>query len=73
MDIEREIPKIKEKLTNMCLAFNSLTKESNSDKRNSKDSKRFREQRDFDRIQLNAIRNNALALFDDCNKILLAN
>lgn len=71
MNINDNITVLKDKITNLCIAFNNLSNETNKQKRASKDTKVYKEQKAYDLIQLNAIRNNALKIFDECNKILI--
>lgn len=71
MNINDNIQTLKDKITNLCIAFNNLSSETNKAKRVSKDTKVYKQQKQYDVIQLNAIRNNALSIFDECNKILI--
>lgn len=70
MSINDEILVLKQKITNLCIAFNTLSKEQSKDRRLSKNMKIYKEQKNNDRMQINSIRNNALSIFDECNKIL---
>lgn len=71
MDTNKEIELLKEKITNICLSFNNLIREDNKTRRNSKDPKVYKEQKQYDSIQFNSIRNNALEIFDECNKFFM--
>ena len=71
MKINEDIQFLKDKISNLCIAFNNLSKKENQIKRESKDIKVFKEQKQYDSIQINAIRNTALQIFDECNKLLL--
>lgn len=72
-NISQDIEKIKDDLTNMYIAFNHIGTADAQMDRESENILDVKKQFKEDKIFANALRNNALEIFDICNKILMIN
>lgn len=60
-----DILKLKNTLTNIVVLYNQLSKEDNQEIENNK------EKNNYKRLLLLNLRNDALFIFDNCNKLLI--
>jgi len=70
--IDREIAELKDKITAICILFKNLNAKEYRDNRDSLDEKVRKAQDNVDYKHLNSLRNNALAVFDKCNEMMMA-
>jgi hypothetical protein len=70
-NIDDELITIKDNLTNMFIAFNNIRNSENINNRNSENIEEVRQQLINDKVMFNSLRNNALSIFDICNKLLM--
>ena len=70
-NIDDDLITIKDNLTNMFIAFNNIRNSENISNRNSENIEEVRQQLINDKVMFNSLRNNALSIFDICNKLLM--
>jgi len=70
-NISSELESLKTNLTNMYIAFNNLVGQEATTHRNSDNINDVKNQFMSDKIFINSLRNNALQIFDDCNRLLM--
>jgi len=70
-NIDDDLITIKDNLTNMFIAFNNIRNSENTSNRNSENIEDVKQQLINDKVMFNSLRNNALNIFDTCNKLLM--
>lgn len=70
-NIKNDLEEIKNNLTNMYIAFNNLNSENAVNNRDSDLQEDILKQISADKVFLNALRNNALNIFDKCNRLMM--
>lgn len=70
-NISSELETIKNDLTNMYIAFNNLNNKDAINNRNSDNIMDVKNQFMNDKLFFNSLRNNALHIFDECNRLLM--
>ena len=70
-NIDDDLITIKDNLTNMFIAFNNIRNSENTSNRNSENIEDVKQQLINDKVMFNSLRNNALNIFDICNKLLM--
>ena len=70
-NISSELESLKTNLTNMYIAFNNLVGQEAITHRNSDNINEVKNQFMSDKIFINSLRNNALQIFDNCNRLLM--
>ena len=70
-NISSELEAFKNDLTNMFISFNNLNNSDAINKRNSDNIVEVKNQFNMDKVLINSLRNNALHIFDECNKLLM--
>lgn len=68
---DEQLNKIKNDITKLIIAITNINSEENSLRRLSEDLSVVRKQKDIDYNNIFLIRNNALEIFDECNKMLI--
>lgn len=72
-DISTQLESMKNDLTNMYVAFNNLNSDNAKANRSSDNLVMVKGQFNADKIFINSLRNNALEIFDLCNRLLMIN
>jgi len=70
-NISSELESFKNDLTNMYITFNNLNNKDAEKNRNSNNINEVKNQFAMDKVLINSLRNNALRIFDECNKLLM--
>lgn len=70
-NISSELESFKNDLTNMYITFNNLNNKDAERNRNSNNINEVKNQFAMDKVLINSLRNNALRIFDECNKLLM--
>lgn len=70
-NISTELDSIKNDLTNMYIAYNNLINKEVIENRESDNIIDVKNQFMNDKLFINSLRNNALQVFDICNKLLM--
>ena len=70
-NISSELESFKTTLTNMFITFNNINNKDAEKNRNSDNANDVRNQFATDKVLINSLRNNALRIFDECNKLLM--
>ena len=70
-NISSELEVIKNSLTNMYITFNNINNDNAKANRISDNIIDNKNQFVTDRVFINSLRNNALEIFDECNKLLM--
>lgn len=70
-NIKEDLEQMKNYLTNMYIAFNNLNSENANTNRDSDLQDDILKQLNTDKIFLNSLRNNALSIFDKCNRLMM--
>lgn len=70
MITQYEIDKLRNNLMNLSIAFNNMVSKKSLENRISENQQIKNDQNFMDRTNIFNIRNNALEIFDECNRIL---
>ena len=70
MITQYEIDKLRNNLMNLSIAFNNMVSKKSLENRISENQQTKNDQNYMDRTNIFNIRNNALEIFDECNRIL---
>ena len=70
MITQYEIDKLRNNLMNLSIAFNNMVSKKSLENRISENQQTKNDQNFMDRTNIFNIRNNALEIFDECNRIL---
>ncbi len=70
MITQYEIDKLRNNLMNLSIAFNNMVSKKSLENRISENQQTKNDQNFMDRTNVFNIRNNALEIFDECNRIL---
>jgi hypothetical protein len=70
MITQYEIEKLRNNLMNLSIAFNNMVSKKSLENRISENQQTKNDQNFMDRTNIFNIRNNALEIFDECNRIL---
>jgi len=67
----KEINDLKNTITNLFISYNKLISKEAIDNRENDDELVYKKQKNTDNIFILSLRNNALDIFDKCNRLLM--
>lgn len=67
----KEISELKNSITNLFICYNNLISKDSTNNRESDDELIYKKQKTSDNLYILSLRNNALEIFDRCNKLLI--
>jgi len=67
----KEINELKNSITNLFICYNNLISKDAINNRESEDELIYKKQKNSDNVYIVSLRNNALDIFDRCNKLLM--
>lgn len=67
----KEINELKNSITNLFICYNNLISKDAINNRESEDELIYKKQKNSDNVYIVSLRNNALEIFDRCNKLLM--
>lgn len=67
----KDINELKNTITNLFICYNKLISKDSINNRESDDELIYKKQKNLDNLYILSLRNNALDIFDKCNKLLM--
>jgi len=67
----KDINDLKNTITNLFICYNNLISKDATNNRDSDDELIYKKQKKSDNLYILSLRNNALDIFDKCNKLLM--